>query len=61
MATHRLINTTWHNVLGTVAPALTIASGDVVITETLDARGFDKNGARPAHGPNPMNGPVFVT
>ncbi|RWM13713.1 MAG: acetamidase [Mesorhizobium sp.] len=61
MATHKLINTTWHNVLGTVAPALTIASGDVVITETLDARGFDKNGARPAHGPNPMNGPVFVT
>ncbi|MBZ9762818.1 acetamidase/formamidase family protein [Mesorhizobium sp. CA8] len=61
MATHRLINTTWHNVLGMVAPALTIASGDVVTTETLDARGFDKNDVQRARGPNPMNGPIFVT
>src|SRR5687768_474708 len=60
MATHRFVPTTYHNVLGTLPPALTIASGDTVITETIDAAGFDKTGARPAGGPNPMNGPIFI-
>ncbi|ANN61369.1 acetamidase [Mesorhizobium loti NZP2037] len=60
MTAHRLISTIWHNVLGTVPPALTIASGDTVSTETLDAQGFDKNGLQRAQRPNPMNGPIFV-
>ena len=61
MTTHLFVATEWHNVLGTVAAALTVASGDVVITETIDAHGFDKDGVRRAPGPNPMNGPIFVT
>jgi amidase len=61
MATHRFEPTTFHNVLGTLPPALTIASRDTVITDTLDAWGFDKHGAQRAGGPNPMNGPIFVT
>jgi acetamidase/formamidase len=61
MATHELIPSAWHNVLGTLPPALTVASGDTVITQTLDAHGFDKDGVRRARQPNPMNGPVFVS
>src|SRR5690606_34238506 len=61
MTVHRFNASVWHNVLGTVPPALTIADGDSVITQTLDAAGFDKDGVQRASGPNPMNGPIFVT
>ena len=61
MTTHLFIATRWHNVLGTLPAALTIASGDTVITETIDAHGFDKDGLQRAPEPNPMNGPIFVT
>jgi amidase len=61
MATHTLIATTWHNVLGTVAPALSIADGDSVVTQTIDAAGIDKDEVQRWPGPNPMNGPIFVT
>jgi acetamidase/formamidase len=60
MATHRFVPTQWHNVLGTLPAALLVASGDVIITETLDAAGFDKDGIQRKSGPNPMNGPIFV-
>lgn len=60
MATHRFQPTTYSNVLGTLPPALTIASGDTVITETLDAWGYDKEGLQRATGPNPMNGPIAI-
>ena len=59
--THRLSPTEWHCVLGTVPAALTIADGDSVVTETIDANGFDKHGVRRIAGSNPMNGPIFVT
>ncbi len=61
MTTHRFTATNWHNVLGTLPPALTVASGDTVITETIDAHGIDKDGVQRAPEPNPMNGPIFVT
>lgn len=61
MATHRLVPSVWHNVLGTVSPALTIADGDSVITETIDAAGIDKDEVQRWPGPNPMNGPIHVT
>lgn len=60
MAKHRLVPTTWHNVLGTVPPALTVADGDVIVTETIDAAGHDREGASRWTGPNPMNGPIHV-
>jgi amidase len=60
MTTHRFTATRWHNVLATLPPALTVASGDTVITETIDADGVDKEGVRRTTGPNPMNGPIFV-
>ncbi|QQR36523.1 acetamidase/formamidase family protein [Devosia oryziradicis] len=60
MATHTLIATTWHNVLGTVPPVLNIADGDSVVTQTIDAAGIDKDEVQRWPGPNPTNGPIFV-
>ncbi|MET0942302.1 MAG: acetamidase/formamidase family protein [Mesorhizobium sp.] len=60
MTMHRFVATNWYNVLGTLPPALTVDSGDTVITETIDAHGFDKGGVQRAPEPNPMNGPIFV-
>ncbi|BCH30602.1 amidase [Mesorhizobium sp. L-8-10] len=61
MTTHLFRPSAWHNVLGTLPPALAVASGDTVITETVDAHGIDKDGVQRASEPNPMNGPIFVT
>lgn len=60
MATHRFVATVWHNVLATVPAELTVESGDTVVTETIDAHGWDKNKVRRANSPNPMNGPIHV-
>jgi acetamidase/formamidase len=60
MTIRRFVPTVWYNTLGSHRPALTIASGDTVVTETLDAAGVDKTGVRRQFGPNPMNGPIFV-
>ncbi|PHQ93622.1 MAG: hypothetical protein COB40_13840 [Marinosulfonomonas sp.] len=60
MATHRFVPTHYHNVLGKLPPALTVKSGDTVITQTLDAGGVDKSGHKLAEPPNPMNGPIAV-
>ncbi len=60
MATHRFTPTVYHNVIGSLPPALHVADGDTVITETLDAAGYDKHDIRQARGGNPMNGPIFV-
>jgi acetamidase/formamidase len=60
MTTHRFAPTLWYNTLGSHPPALTVESGDTVVTETIDAKGWDKAGTRVMHGPNPMNGPIAV-
>lgn len=60
MATHRFLPTHYHNVIGSLPPALHVADGDTVITETLDAAGYDKHDVHIISGPNPMNGPIFV-
>lgn len=58
--THRFTATAWSNVLAEMAPALRIASGDIVTTETVDAAGTDARGVQVAGRPNPMNGPIHV-
>lgn len=60
MAQHLLNPTVWHNVLGTLPAALTVASGDTVTTDTIDANGWDRHGQKVTSGPNPMNGPIAV-
>jgi len=41
-------------------PVCTIASGDTVRTETIDAFGRDKNGIRRQGGGNPLTGPFYI-
>jgi acetamidase/formamidase len=60
MTIHRFAPSVFFNTLGAHAPVLTVESGDTVITETLDAHGFDHAGVQRWHGPNPMTGPFFV-
>ena len=60
MATHRFIPTQFHNTIGSHAPVLSVGDGDTVVTETLDAHGFDRHGRKSADGPNPMTGPFHV-
>src|SRR6476659_3034076 len=50
----------YHNVLGTLAPVLSVEDGDSVVTTTLDAHGFDASGTACAASPNPMTGPFYV-
>jgi amidase len=60
MATHHFASTHYHNVIGTLPPALHVKSGDVVVTRTIDASGVDEHGVKRAGNPNPMNGPIAV-
>ena len=60
MTNHRLTPTRWYNVLGTFPPVLTVESGDTVVTETIDANGWDKSDILVSGSPNPMNGPIAV-
>jgi len=59
-ANHRFEASAWSNVLVVMPPALNVASGDTVVTLTLDAAGADAEGHRRAARPNPMNGPIHV-
>lgn len=61
MARHHFVPTSYSNVIGTLPPVLEIASGDSVVTTTLDAAGFDGDGVQKAPRGNPMTGPFFVT
>ena len=53
--------TVFHNYFAwNIAPALRIFPGDAVETKSVDAGGFDENGARRAAGGNPLTGPFYV-
>jgi len=60
MTAHRFVPAAWYNTLGSHPAALTIESGDTIVTETIDANGWDKEGQKVCSGPNPMNGPIAV-
>jgi amidase len=60
MTVHRFSPHYFHNTIGSHKPALEIADGDTVITETVDAHGFDLNGERRGERPNPMTGPFHI-
>jgi acetamidase/formamidase len=61
MTTHHFSPTLFYNTIGSHGQALVIADGDTVVTETLDAHGFDCHGRKRADRPNPMTGPLFVS
>ncbi|MBX9749446.1 MAG: acetamidase/formamidase family protein [Roseococcus sp.] len=60
MTTHRFRPTRYHNTLGTAEPCLTVADGDTLVTDTVDASGLDAHEVAIASRPNPMTGPFFV-
>jgi acetamidase/formamidase len=60
MTNHRFAPTVWYNTLGSHPATLTVQSGDTVVTETIDANGWDKAGVQVMRGPNPMNGPIAI-
>lgn len=60
MARHIFVAQDWHSVLAALPPALRIADGDIIVTQTLDAAGADRDGMVRALGGNPMNGPIHV-
>ncbi|MDQ3779094.1 MAG: acetamidase/formamidase family protein [Chloroflexota bacterium] len=60
MVIHHFAPTHYFNAIGSHEPVLRIASGDSVVTTTLDASGRDAAGDERAERGNPMTGPFFV-
>jgi amidase len=60
MTQHIFTPHVFYNAIGLGEPALVISDGDSVVTQTLDAWGFDATGLRLAEPPNPMTGPFFI-
>lgn len=60
MAEHRFVPQSYWNTIGSHTPALYVNSGDTVETTTVDARGWDREGAQAAARGNPMTGPIYV-
>jgi len=60
MAVHRFEPKVYHTAIGPHEPVLSIASGDAVITSTVDAHGVDAAGDRVAERGNPQTGPFFI-
>jgi amidase len=60
MSRHVFLPKVFHNAIGLGDPVLTVDDGDTVVTQTIDAWGFDASGEQVAIRPNPMTGPFFV-
>jgi len=60
MAVHRFAPTRYRTTMGSHEPVLTIASGDTVVTTTVDARGMDATGRQITERGNPQTGPFFI-
>ncbi len=57
---HHFTPDRYYNALGPYAPALTVESGDTITTDTVDARGFDRDRKQIATRGNPMTGPFAI-
>jgi len=60
MATHHFQPTHYHTAIGSHPPVLRIASGDTVITTTVDAFGKDGTGSEVTPRGNPQTGPFYI-
>jgi amidase len=60
MAIHRFAPRVFHATMGEHPFVLKVKSGDTIVTETLDAHGFDLANVKRGSGTNPMTGPFFV-
>ncbi len=60
MSQHRFVPTRFHHTFGSHEPVLTLASGDTLVTSTVDAAGRDANDERVVEPGNPLTGPFHV-
>src|ERR1700731_2802032 len=60
MTVHHFQPEIYYNTIGGHQPVLKIADGDTVVTNTVDARGWDHRGESVAGRGNPMTGPFYV-
>ncbi len=60
MAVHQFQPTHYHPTIGSHEPVLRIASGDSVVTTTVDAGGRDAQDAQATVRSNPQTGPFFI-
>jgi amidase len=60
MSRHVFQPTAFRNAIGLGDPVLAVDDGDTVVTQTIDAWGFDSKGEQVATRPNPVTGPFFV-
>ena len=60
MTTHRFTPSHYHRTIGSHEPVLRIASGDTVVTTTVDARGQDAAGEQSTERGNPQTGPFYL-
>lgn len=60
MAVHDFRPTIYYTALGTYEPVLRIASGDSVITTTVDSAGSDASDQQATPGGNPQTGPFYI-
>ena len=57
---HTFSPTVYYSTIGSHPPELRVASGDTVVTTTIDAGGWDADGAFVGPRGNPQTGPIFV-
>src|SRR5258708_13829673 len=60
MATHRFQPTHYHTAIGSHPPVLHIASGDTVLTTTVDAFGKDVSDIEVTSRGNPQTRPFYI-
>jgi acetamidase/formamidase len=60
MARHVFQPRLFHNAIGLGDPVHWLEDGDTVVTQTIDAWGFDSKDEQVATRPNPVTGPFFV-
>ncbi len=60
MARHRYVPQRYYRTLGSHDPAARVASGDTILTTTVDARGYDAAGEQVSEPGNPQTGPFHV-
>jgi amidase len=60
MAIHHFQPTHYHTVIGSHPPVLHIASGDTVVTTTVDASGKDATNTEVTPRGNPQTGPFYI-
>lgn len=60
MTVHRYEPTIFHNTFGSHQPVLSVMSGDVIATMTVDAAGRDARDELVAERGNPLTGPFWV-